>query len=190
MKPKNKSKKKTERDNVRAARFQAKKRQEEDAAAPEASKDDPLPTTSSPRAPGPSTFAFAEPTPENLSADSNFANMNIDGNATISTEHASSQTDSADLSESSDALLESCQEELRTIRQENKRLANVITQQQEMMNRCKACRYELEHIEREKFKRELSLGFQKEKEARQSSEQAERTSQPTSNIQQGRKHFK
>ena len=41
MKPKNKSKKKTERDNVRAARFQAK-----DAAAPEASKDDPLPTTS------------------------------------------------------------------------------------------------------------------------------------------------
>ena len=46
MKSKNKSKKKTERDNVRAARFQAKKRQEKDAAAPEASKDDPLPTTS------------------------------------------------------------------------------------------------------------------------------------------------
>ena len=67
MKPKNKSKKKTERDNVRAARFQAKKRQEKDAAAPEASKDDPLPTTSSPRAPpGPSTLAFAEPTPENV----------------------------------------------------------------------------------------------------------------------------
>ena len=66
-KPKTKSKKKTERDNVRAARFQAKKRQDEkDAAAPEASKDDPLPTTSSPRAPGPSTLAFAEPTPENV----------------------------------------------------------------------------------------------------------------------------
>ena len=66
MKPKNKSKKKTERDNVRAARFQAKKRQEKDAAAPEAFKDDPLPTTSSPRASGPSTFAFAEPIPENV----------------------------------------------------------------------------------------------------------------------------
>ena len=98
-KPKKKSKKKTERDNVRAARFQAKKRQEEDAAAPEASKDDPLPTTSSPRAPGPSTFTFAEPTPENVSADSNFADMNIDGNATISAEHVVSQSVSADLSE-------------------------------------------------------------------------------------------
>ena len=45
-KPEKKSKKKTERDNVRAARFQAKKGQEKDAAAPEAFKDDPLPTTS------------------------------------------------------------------------------------------------------------------------------------------------
>ena len=98
-KPKKKSKKKTKRDNVRAARFQAKKQQEKDAAAPEASKDDPLPTTSS-RATGPSTFTFAEPTPENVSADSNFADMNIDGNATISAEHIVSQSDSADLSES------------------------------------------------------------------------------------------
>ena len=65
-KPRKKSKKKTERDNVRAARFQAKKQQEKDAAAPEAFKDDPLPTTSSPRASGPSTFAFAEPIPENV----------------------------------------------------------------------------------------------------------------------------
>ena len=42
---------------------------------------------------------FAEPTPENLSADSNFANTNVDGNATIFTECVS-QTDPADLSES------------------------------------------------------------------------------------------
>ena len=103
-KPKKKSKKKTERDNVRAARFQAKKRQEEDAAEPEACKDDPLPTTSSPRAPGPSRFTFAEPTPENVSTDSNFADMNIDGNATISAEHVVSQSDSADLSESKGSL--------------------------------------------------------------------------------------
>ena len=72
-KPIKKSKKKTECDNDRVARFQAKKWQEEDAAAPKASKDDPLPTTSSPRAPVPSsTFTFAEPTPENVSRDSNF----------------------------------------------------------------------------------------------------------------------
>ena len=99
-KPRKKSKKKTERDNVRAARFQAKKRQEKDAAASAASKVDPPPATSSPRAPGPSTFTFAEPTPENVSADSNFADMNIDGNATISAEHVVSQSVSADLSES------------------------------------------------------------------------------------------
>ena len=99
-KPRKKSKKKTERDNVRAARFQAKKRQEKDAAASAASKGDPPPATSSPRAPGPSTFTFAEPTPENVSADSNFADMNIDGNATISAEHVVSQPVSADLSES------------------------------------------------------------------------------------------
>ena len=49
-------------------------------------KVDPLPATSSPRAPGPSMFTFAEPTPENVSADSNFTNMNVDGNATISAE--------------------------------------------------------------------------------------------------------
>ena len=85
-----------------SARFQAKKRQDEkDAAAPEASKGDPLPTTSSPREPGPSTFTFgfAEPTPENMSADSNFANMNVDGNATISKEYVS-QTNPVDFSES------------------------------------------------------------------------------------------
>ena len=37
-KPKKKSKKKTEHDNTRAAGFQAKKRQEKDVAAPEASR--------------------------------------------------------------------------------------------------------------------------------------------------------
>ena len=98
-KPRKKSKKKTERDNVRAARFQAKKQQEKDAAASAASKVDPPPATSSPRAPGPSTFTFAEPTLENVSADSNFADMNIDGNATISAEQVVSQSVSADLSE-------------------------------------------------------------------------------------------
>ena len=104
-KPKQKSKRKTERDNERAARFQAKKRQERDAAVPEASKANhpstlhgqekdaavpevsrvnPPPATSSPKDSGQSTFVFAEPSTENVSTDSNFANMNVDGNATIS----------------------------------------------------------------------------------------------------------
>ena len=83
-KSRKKSKKKTERDNERAARFQARKRQcESDAAASEASKGPcPPPATSSPL----SAFIFSEPTPENMSSNSNFADLNIDGNVTISSE--------------------------------------------------------------------------------------------------------
>ena len=102
---KKKSKRKTQRDNQRAARFQEMKRQEKeasvseaskpndpsssgqeaDAAVPEVSSVNPPPATSSPAEPGQSTkFVFAEPSLENVSADSNFANMNVDGNATIS----------------------------------------------------------------------------------------------------------
>ena len=86
---KKKSKKKTERDNERAARFQASKRQcERDAAASEASMGaSPPPTTSSPS----SAFIFSEPIPENVSSNSNFADLNIDGNVTISSE--ASRTD-------------------------------------------------------------------------------------------------
>ena len=98
--------------------------------------------------------------------------MNIDGNATISTAHASSQTDSADLSESSDALLE-LQEELRTIRQEQNRLVNVNTQHQEMINGCKSCRNKLEHIK--------TLAW---RESRREAVEA------ADCLQQGRKHFK
>ena len=59
--------------------------QEKDAAVPEVSSVNPPPATSSPAEPGQSTkFVFAEPSLENVSADSNFANMNVDGNATIS----------------------------------------------------------------------------------------------------------
>ncbi len=82
---KKKSKRKTQRDNQRAARFQERKRQEIDAAVPEVSSVNPPPATSSPAESGQSTkFVFAEPSLENVSADSNFANMNVDGNATIS----------------------------------------------------------------------------------------------------------
>ena len=88
-KSRKKSKKKTERDNERAARFQARKRQcERDAAASEASMGaSPPPTTSSPS----SAFIFSEPIPENVSSNSNFADLNIDGNVTISSE--ASRTD-------------------------------------------------------------------------------------------------
>ena len=88
-KSRKKSKKKTERDNERAARFQASKRQcERDAAASEASMGaSPPPTTSSPS----SAFIFSEPIPENVSSNSNFADLNIDGNVTISSE--ASRTD-------------------------------------------------------------------------------------------------
>ena len=87
-KSRKKSKKKTERDNERAARFQAKKQQERDAAASEASKGAcPPPTTSSPS----SEFIFSEPTPENLSSNGNFADLNIDGNVTISSTPAKTE---------------------------------------------------------------------------------------------------
>ena len=84
---KKKSKKKTERDNERAARFQAKLRESE-AAAPAASDNPPPSATSSPRAEAPvapsaAQFVFSEPTPENMSRDSNFSGMNVDGNTTI-----------------------------------------------------------------------------------------------------------
>ena len=78
-----KSKKRTERDNERAARFHARKQQERDAAVSEASKGAcPPPATSTPV----SEFIFSEPTQENVSSNSNFADLNIDGNVTISSE--------------------------------------------------------------------------------------------------------
>ena len=82
-KSKKKSKRKTERDNDRAARFQAKKRQEREAAAPEASTDTP----SSPSVPSAASsptvaFTFSEPAPADLSTDTSFSKMNIDGNVT------------------------------------------------------------------------------------------------------------
>ena len=82
-KPKKKSKRKTQRDNDRAARFQEKKRQEREAAAAEASSGSPpsdsVPSAaSSPRV----EFAFSEPAPADVSADSNFPKMNVDGNVT------------------------------------------------------------------------------------------------------------
>ena len=87
-KSRKKSKKKTERDNERAARFQAKKQQERDAAVSEASKGAcPPPATSTPS----SEFIFSEPTPENLSSNGNFADLNIDGNVTISSTPAKTE---------------------------------------------------------------------------------------------------
>ena len=82
-KPKKKSKRKTQRDNDRAARFQEKKRQEREAAVTEASSDSPpsqsVPSAvSSPRV----EFNFSEPAPADVSADSNYAKMNVDGNVT------------------------------------------------------------------------------------------------------------
>ena len=92
-KPKKKSKRKTQRDNERAARFQEKKRQEKEAAGPEASSENPpshlvqkhqereaavteassespsshsVPSAmSSPRV----EFSFSEPAPADVSAD-------------------------------------------------------------------------------------------------------------------------
>ena len=66
-----------------AARFQEKKRQEREAAVAEASPDSPpsrsVPSAvSSPRV----EFAFSEPAPADVSADSNFSKMNVDGNVT------------------------------------------------------------------------------------------------------------
>ena len=102
-KPKKKSKRKTQRDNDRAARFQEKKRQEREAAVAEASPDSPpshsVPSAvSSPRV----EFAFSEPAPADVSADSNFSKMNVDGNVTsasvsdnLSSENSSKPMDEA-----------------------------------------------------------------------------------------------
>ena len=102
-KPKKKSKSKTQCDNERAARFQEKKHQEKEAAGPEASLESPpshsvqkhqereadvteassestplhsVPSVvSSPRV----EFSFSEPAPADVSADSSFSRMNVDG---------------------------------------------------------------------------------------------------------------
>ena len=87
-KPRKKSKRKTQHDNERAARFQEKKRQEREAAAPEASKDNhPSPSVPSPTDPSavPSPeveFAFSEPALADVSSDASFSKMNVDGNVT------------------------------------------------------------------------------------------------------------
>ena len=83
-KPKKKSKRKTQRDNDRAARFQEKKRQEREAAVTEASSDSPAPSHSVPSAVSSPRveFNFSELTPADVSADSNFTKMNVDGNVT------------------------------------------------------------------------------------------------------------
>ena len=93
-KSKKKSKRKTERDNNRAARFQAKKRQEREAAVSEASKENlsspsiPLPSPSVPSAASSPKvdFIFSEPAPANVSEDSNSSNMTIDGNVILPSE--------------------------------------------------------------------------------------------------------
>ena len=82
-KPKKKSKRKTQRDNDRAARFQEKKRQEKEAAVTEASPESPplhsVPSAvSSPRV----EFTFSEPALADVSADSSFSKMNVNGNVT------------------------------------------------------------------------------------------------------------
>ena len=112
-KPKKKSKRKTQRDNDRAARFQEKKRQEREAAVAEASPDSPpshsVPSAvSSPRV----EFAFSEPAPADVSADSNFSKMNVDGNVTSVSASDNLTPESEDLDSS--RILEALKE-IRTL---------------------------------------------------------------------------
>ena len=104
-KSKKKSKQKTERDNARAARFHEKKRQEREAAVPEASTDPPsspsvLSAESSPTV----AFTFSEPVPADLSTDTSFSKMNIDGNVTsLSVADYSSSEDSSKITKGDEA---------------------------------------------------------------------------------------
>ena len=78
-KSKKKSKRKTQRDNDRAARFQEKKHQEREASSVNPPSPPPAPSAvSSSRM----QFTFAEPDPADMSEDSNFSKMNVDGNVT------------------------------------------------------------------------------------------------------------
>ena len=88
-KKKVKSKRKTYRDNQRAANFQERKRKEMEAAVSAAaaeSSESSGQNTSSPATKTSSSpeFSFAEPALESISSDiSDFATMNMDGNVTI-----------------------------------------------------------------------------------------------------------
>ena len=120
-KPKKKSKRKTQRDNDRAARFQEKKRQEREAAAAEASSGSPpsdsVPSAaSSPRV----EFAFSEPAPADVSADSNFSKMNVDGNVTSASvsDNLSSENSSKPMDE---AQFKQWAEKMMTLLNESKR---------------------------------------------------------------------
>ena len=88
-KKKVKSKRKTDRDNQRAANFQERKRREMEAAVSAAtgeSSESSGQNTSSPATQTSSSpeFSFAEPALESINSDiSDFATMNMDGNVTI-----------------------------------------------------------------------------------------------------------
>ena len=84
-----KSKRKTQRDNERAARFQERKRQEREAAVSEASKENlPSPSITSPPALSAASsprveFNFSKPAPADVSENSDSSKMTIDGNETL-----------------------------------------------------------------------------------------------------------
>ena len=88
-KSRKKSKQKTQRDNERAARFQERKRQEREAAASEASKENlPSPSITSPPALSAVSsprveFNFSKPAPGDVSKNSDSSKMTIDGNETL-----------------------------------------------------------------------------------------------------------
>ena len=87
-KSRRKSKRKTERDNQRAALFQQRKREEgERVAGSAAAMATSSPVAEAPTMSPPPQFAFSKPTRENMSGlsseDSFNVNANLDGNATM-----------------------------------------------------------------------------------------------------------